>query len=56
LAAVEYRDGTLKVRFQPQLVEGRAAREQLTEALARSGLRLRFDNERDPTATVVIQT
>ncbi len=56
LAAVEYRDGRLKVRFQPQRVDGRAAREQLREACARAGLRLQFDGEREPTATVGVQT
>jgi general secretion pathway protein L len=56
LASLEYRDGRLKVRFQPQLVSSATAREQLTEACARAGLRLRFDNERDPTATVAIQS
>jgi general secretion pathway protein L len=56
LAGVEFRDGRLKVRFQPQRVDGRAAREQLREACARAGLRLQFDNERDPVATVGIQT
>ena len=56
LAAVEFRDGRLKVRFQPQRVDGRAAREQLRDACARAGLRLQFDNERDPTATVGLQT
>lgn len=56
LAAVEYRDGRLKVRFQPQRVDGRAAREQLREACARAGLKLVFDGEREPTATVGLQT
>ena len=56
LAAVEWREGRLKVRFQPQRVDGRAAREQLRDACARAGLRLQFDNERDPTATVGLQT
>jgi len=55
LAVVEYRDGRLKVRFQPQRVDGRAAREQLRQACARAGLVLTFDNERDPTATVALQ-
>lgn len=55
LAGVEYRDGRLKVRFQPQRVDGRAAREQLREACARAGLSLQFDNERDPIATVGIR-
>lgn len=54
LAGVEYRDGRLKVRFQPARVDGRAAREQLRQACARAGLRLTFDNDRDPTATVAI--
>jgi general secretion pathway protein L len=56
LAAVEYRDGRLKVRFQPQRVDGRAAREALREACARAGLKLQFDGEREPTATVGLQT
>ena len=56
LAALEYRDGRLKVRFQPQRVDGRAAREQLREACARAGLKLQFDGEREPTATVGLQT
>jgi hypothetical protein len=56
LAAVEYREGRLKVRFQPQRVDGRAAREQLRETCARAGLRLQFDNEREPTATVGLQS
>jgi general secretion pathway protein L len=56
LAGVEYREGRLKVRFQPQRVDGRAAREQLREQCARAGLKLQFENERDPTATVGLQT
>jgi general secretion pathway protein L len=56
LAAVEFREGRLKVRFQPQRVDGRAAREQLREACARAGLRLQFDNDREPTATVGLQS
>ncbi|HMS81070.1 MAG TPA: type II secretion system protein GspL, partial [Burkholderiaceae bacterium] len=56
LAAVEYRDGRLKVRFQPQRVDGRAARAQLRDACARSGLRLQFDGEHEPTATVGLQS
>ena len=56
LAAVEFRDGKLKVRFQPQRVDGRAAREQLRDACARAGLKLQFDNERDPVATLGVQT
>jgi general secretion pathway protein L len=56
LAGLEYREGRLKVRFQPQRVDGRAVREQLREQCARAGLKLQFDNERDPTATVGLQT
>jgi general secretion pathway protein L len=55
LAAVEYREGRLKVRFRAERVDGRAAREQLREACARAGLKLQFDNEREPTATVGLQ-
>jgi general secretion pathway protein L len=55
LARIDYRDGRLKVRFQPQRVDGRAAREQLRQACARAGLRLEFDNDRDPTASVALQ-
>jgi general secretion pathway protein L len=55
LASLEYRDGALRVRFQPQRVEGRAAREQLVGSLSRQGLQLRFDNERDATATVSVR-
>ncbi len=55
LAAVEYREGRLKVRFLTERVDGRAAREQLREACSRVGLKLQFDNEREPTATVGLQ-
>jgi general secretion pathway protein L len=55
VAAMEYRDGVLRVRFQPQRVEGRAVREQLVTTLSRHGLQLRFDNDRDPSATVAIR-
>ena len=56
VAAVEFREGRLKVRFQAQRVDGRAARDQLRDACARAGLLLQFDNERDPTATVKVRT
>ncbi len=55
LGAVEYRDGRLKVRFSPSSVEGTAKRDQLRQACSRLGLRLQFDNERDPTAIVTFQ-
>lgn len=55
LAGLEYREGRLKVRFRPDRVDGRAAREQLREACAGAGLKLQFDSDREPTATVSIQ-
>ena len=55
LGAVEYRDGRLKIRFSPSSVEGTAKRDQLRQACSRLGLRLQFDNERDPTATVTFE-
>ena len=55
LGAVEYRDGRLKVRFDPGSVEGGAKRDQLRQACSRLGLRLQFDNERDPTAVVSLE-
>ncbi len=55
LAAVEYRDGKLKIRFSPEAVGGSKARDQLRQACARLGLKLQFDNERDPTAVVSVQ-
>jgi general secretion pathway protein L len=56
LAAVDYRDGGLRVQFRPQQVETAAARDALRDACARQGLRLQFDNERDPRATVRLQS
>ena len=55
IAGAEYREGRLKVRFQTQRVDGRAAREALRDACAKAGLTLQFDNERDPTAVVGVQ-
>lgn len=55
LAGLEYREGRLKVRFKPERVDGRAAREQLREACAAAGLTLQFDSDREPTATVGLQ-
>jgi general secretion pathway protein L len=55
IAGAEYREGRLKVRFQTQRVDGRAAREALRDACAKAGLKLQFDNERDPTAVVGVQ-
>jgi len=55
VAAVEYREGELKVRFNPAAVTGAAARDSLRQACARLGMRLQFDNERDLTAKVTVQ-
>jgi general secretion pathway protein L len=55
IASMEYREGRLKVRFRPDRVDGRAARDQLRQACTRAGLKLDFDNEREPTATVGLQ-
>lgn len=55
LAAVEYRGGQLKIRFNQASVDGSVRRDELRQACARLGLRLQFDNERDPTATVTVQ-
>ena len=55
ITALEFRNGEIKVRFNETLVAGAAARESLRQACARLGLRLMFDNDRDPTARVVIQ-
>ena len=55
VAAIEYRDGELKVRFNPIVATGNPAREALRQACARLGMRLQFDNERDLTAKVTVQ-
>jgi general secretion pathway protein L len=55
VAAMEYREGELKVRFNPTAATGAAARDGLRQACARLGMRLQFDNERDPTAKVTVQ-
>lgn len=54
LSGVEYRDGRLRVRFQPGQFEARAVRDTLVQACQRLGLQLRFDAEREPTATVAL--
>lgn len=54
LSGIDYRDGRLRVRFQPGQFESRAVRETLIQACQRLGLQLRFDAERDPTATVAL--
>jgi general secretion pathway protein L len=54
MAGVEYRDGRLRVRFQPGQFESRAVRDTLIQACQRLGLQMRFDSEREPTATVAL--
>lgn len=54
LAGVEYRDGRLRVRFQPGRFEARELRDGLMQTCQRFGLALRFDAEREPTATVAL--
>lgn len=54
LSAVEFRDGRLQVRFQPGFYESRAARETLVRSGQQLGLSLKFDAEREPTASVAL--
>ena len=56
VAGVEYRDGRLKVRFQPAFVGSATVRDGLREAFRQQGLVLRFDNDSDPLATVSLST
>ncbi len=56
LAAIEYRDGKLKVRFQPVFVESSAIREGLRESCRQQGLVLRFDGDSEPTASVSVSS
>ena len=55
IAALEFRESELKVRFNAAAVSGAAARDAMRQACARLGLRLQFDNDRDPTAKVTVQ-
>jgi general secretion pathway protein L len=52
IAGVEFRDGRLRVRFQPGSFDARPVRDALVQASQRLGLQLRFDSEREPTASV----
>jgi general secretion pathway protein L len=54
VAALEYREGELKVRFNPTAATGAPARDNLRQACARLGLKLQFDNERDLTAKITV--
>lgn len=55
LVSAEYRDARLRVRFRQERVDSRALRDQLRQACARTGLDLRFDNDREALATVGLQ-
>ncbi|MCO5099663.1 MAG: type II secretion system protein GspL [Burkholderiaceae bacterium] len=52
LASVEFREGRLRVRFQPGFFEGRSARDGLARTGQQFGLSVRFDADREPTAAV----
>ncbi|MCD6681861.1 MAG: type II secretion system protein GspL [Burkholderiaceae bacterium] len=54
MASVEFREGRLRVRFQPGFFEARAARESLVRAGQQLGLSVRFDADREPTAAVAL--
>lgn len=54
MASVEYREGRLRVRFQPGFYEARSVRDLLARDCQRQGLSLKFDGEREPTATVAL--
>ncbi|MCZ7561774.1 MAG: type II secretion system protein GspL [Burkholderiaceae bacterium] len=53
-ASVEYREARLRVRFQPGFFEARSVREILVRDCQRQGLSVKFDGEREPTATVAL--
>jgi general secretion pathway protein L len=52
LSSIEYREGKLKVRFKPERVEAKNAREALVQASQRLGLKLIFEDERQGLATI----
>ncbi|MFZ9508180.1 MAG: type II secretion system protein GspL [Burkholderiaceae bacterium] len=54
IGSLEYRDGRLRARFRPGIADTRAARDALELAGRRQGLRLRFDSEREPLATITV--
>jgi general secretion pathway protein L len=55
IAALEYREGEIKVRFNPAAATGKSSRDALRQACARLGMKLTFDNERDLTAKLTVQ-
>ncbi|MCD6672733.1 MAG: type II secretion system protein GspL [Burkholderiaceae bacterium] len=54
MASIEFREGRLRVRFQPGFFEARAARDALVRAGQQLGLSVRFDADREPTAAVAL--
>ncbi|MEB2350820.1 MAG: type II secretion system protein GspL [Burkholderiaceae bacterium] len=54
MASVEFREARLRVRFQPGFFEARSVREILVRDGQRQGLSVKFDGEREPTATVAL--
>lgn len=54
MGSVEYREGRLRVRFQPGFYEARSVRDILVRDGQRQGLSISFDGEREPTATVAL--
>jgi general secretion pathway protein L len=52
LSSVEYREGKLKLRFKPDKVEAKNARDALVQNAQRLGLKLSFEDERQGLATV----
>lgn len=53
--ALEYREGTMKIRFGADAVKSTESRDQLIQDAARLGMTLAFDNPRDPTARLTAQ-
>ncbi len=51
---LEYREGRLRVRFRPGMADSRASRDSIEQAARRQGLRLQFESEREPLATVTV--
>ncbi len=54
LASADYRDGRLRIRFRAGVADSRQAREGIEQAARRQGLRLQFENEREPLASVTV--
>ena len=55
IEALEYREGTLKIRFVSEVSKDETLRESLVQDSTRLGLTLTFDNPRDPTARLTTQ-